>query len=476
MKSHIFFFKLLILSIFTSYSVTAADIVVNGSGLSGTYTTISAAISIANSGDVIIVAAQSLPYIETLNIDKDLTIHPYGTNTYIDFEGDINITIDAISELILIGIKSTLDANIAQSNIYAQFNDTTRNSLTTIDIIDSKFNDVYLNLPKTSTYCSFSSFRELFISHGDVIACSATYLTLGMLDCGYTSSSNYSIDCLENFTPYTNQIGTGNNPSECGLFNAHINFGNVSTFSDTCNFISNNFYLVNIFTKDFPVNIRNNEIYYLGIFLLANSSKGTNQIINNGNFNPFGSWSASLNYVYLNLVFCSASNEFNFRDVSVRILNNYSTAPNNNPYIQLNEPQGIDYSLANLAPIRNSIFAYNSTTTIGLQYSTNTSLDPLPELLFTVGPIANWVSSPNPSSEFLNLDLSLNTYGKYGGSWSQLNYIDSIPNYQGNNYLPAPGFGSIGNNSKARITYLNLPTLIYDPATIQIKAKAVHGK
>ena len=41
-----------------------------------------------------------------------------------------------------------------------------------------------------------------------------------------------------------------------------------------------------------------------------------------------------------------------------------------------------------------------------------------------------------------------------------------------------PGFGSIQNsntNSKARITYLNLPTQIFDPANIKIKAKAVHG-
>ena len=29
--------------------------------------------------------------------------------------------------------------------------------------------------------------------------------------------------------------------------------------------------------------------------------------------------------------------------------------------------------------------------------------------------------------------------------------------------------------SKARITYLNLPTQIFDPSNIRIKAKAVHG-
>ena len=97
--------------------------------------------------------------------------------------------------------------------------------------------------------------------------------------------------------------------------------------------------------------------------------------------------------------------------------------------------------------------------------------------MFSIGPKANWVNNPNPSSEFLDLDLSPNTYGMYGGSFSQLNYIDSIPNYNNtSNYLPGPGFGSIGSNSRARITNLNLPTLIYDSSNIQIKAKAIHGK
>jgi len=108
--------------------------------------------------------------------------------------------------------------------------------------------------------------------------------------------------------------------------------------------------------------------------------------------------------------------------------------------------------------------------------TTNSNLDPLPDLMFSIGPKANVYNNPNPSSEFLDLDLSPNTYGMYGGSYSQHNYIDSISSYNNTNYLPLPGFGSIGSNSRARITYLNLPTLIYDSSNIQIKAKAIHGK
>ena len=50
------------------------------------------------------------------------------------------------------------------------------------------------------------------------------------------------------------------------------------------------------------------------------------------------------------------------------------------------------------------------------------------------------------------------------------------------NYLPdwsnnsgGPIIQNSSTSSKARITYLNLPTQIFDPANIKIKAKAVHG-
>lgn len=487
MKLKLIFSKTLILSIFFSFNLKAADIVVNGSGISGTYITISAAINAANSGDVIIVSPQTMPYVENLNIDKDLTIHPSGNGNYISFEGDINITVDAITQLTLIGFSATLNAqSVALSNIFTQFNDTTRNSLTTIDIIDSKFNYAYLNQPKTSSYCSYSSFAKLFITHGDVIACQMTNLLVGKINCSYTSSSNYDYDCMDEFImPYGNYFGQSNygltyHPSECGLFSGNINFGDVPTFSDTINIISNYISQLSVLTSDFTVNIRNNQINgVIGLYLLPNSSKGTSQIINNGAFASHlgGTNNPIVNNIYFNLVYCSITGQYNFRDVAIRIMNNYYGINYNNPYLQLNEPYNTDYSLSNLTPVNNSIFSYNIGDNYGLQTSTNSNLDPLPDLMFSIGPKANVFNNPNPSSEFLDLDLSPNTYGMYGGSFSQLNYIDSIPNYNNNNnYLPLPGFRSIGNNSRARITYLNLPTLIYDSSNIQIKAKAIHGK
>ena len=106
----------------------------------------------------------------------------------------------------------------------------------------------------------------------------------------------------------------------------------------------------------------------------------------------------------------------------------------------------------------NNFQSYNSNSS----YSSNPS-SPSNTTVLQMGPGTS-NNNYNPSAEYLNLDLTPNTAGKEGGS------------HAFNNYNPS---GSAGFNtmtgSKARITYLNLPTLIFDPSNIQIKAKAVHG-
>ena len=151
MKTNLLYTTIFLFSIF-SLSTNAADVVVNGSGLTGTYTTISAGINAANPGDRILVSNQSFPYQEdTIFIDKDVTIIPYNDVSHILYEGHIKITLDSISNLTLIGF------NAPATDIHSVFNDTSKNSLTTVNIVDCNFRDVYLNFPKTS-----SSFFKIF--------------------------------------------------------------------------------------------------------------------------------------------------------------------------------------------------------------------------------------------------------------------------------------------------------------------------
>lgn len=450
------FNKKIILSFFCllSFSVYAADIVVNGSGLAGTYTTISAGINAASPGDRVLVSNQSFPYQEdTIFINKSVTILPYNDVSHIHFEGHIKITLDSISELNLIGF------NCPQTQVFSEFNDTSRNSLTTVNIVDCDFDNVLLSNPKTSTYISHSTIRQsLHISHGDAIACDLHRFVFG--DFYDASKVSSPIDMLRQFDYHKdyNPLDYSSYPSACELFTDYVNFGNVNTYSDTCNIIANEIETFVWLTKDFVLNIRNNDFGYYGVsaFLMAPPNVGTNQFINNGI-----SGGNSFDFC---LAYCSNTNEFNFRDIAIRILNNdgsygsgvfFMKPPNNS------SPN--TYNLGNLSPINNSIYSYNNSTNFGYDYN----LSALEDSMFLIGP--SGPSAFNPSSEFLNLDLSLNSKGKSGGSYAWDNIIGGTS---------GPGFGSIQNsstNSKARITYLNLPTQIFDPANIKIKAKAIHG-
>lgn len=426
----------------------SADIIVNGSGLSGTYNTISAGINAANPGDRILVSNQSFPYQEdTIFIDKSVTIMPYDDVSYILFDGHIKITLDSISDLTIIGLDTD------QGNIFSEFNDTSRNSLSTVNIIDSDFNDVHFHHPKTSVYASFSNFEDLFISHGDVVGCRVSQLFIGDYDEDPNPQSPDDINGLFNHT-WANLINSsGGYPNECTFFNKYIPFGNVDVYSDTINIIGNQIYQFVISTKDFALNIRNNmplysNSFYLIVKQLCSPNVGNNNFINN-NFYHF----------YIDLLYCSNSSSNNFENVNLRILNNDVYSTNTELRLPYNHSSS-EYNTSNITFTNQILYSYND----GYLNCGNCGSSNLRESLFLFGPF-NYGSTPNPSSEFLNLDLSLNITGVNGGSYD-------FNNINPNGYA---GFGSLGSSSKARITYLNLPTQIFDPSNIKIKAKAVHG-
>lgn len=446
-------------------TLNAQDIVVNGSGLPGTYNTISAAVQAANPGDKILVSNQAFPYQEdTLFIDKDVTIMPFSEITYIGFEGDIQVTLDSISNLTLIGFDSP------QTNLLSVFNDTTRNFLSTVNIVDCEFQDIEMAQPKTSLYLSYSTANSVYFSHGDIIGNEITYrLGLGLMDwSGTENESGYSAK-RNNFHTYDNGNYLGNSSndiSQCELFNLNVSFGDVQTYTDTCNIIANDFEkssgcIVTMYSTDFAFNIRNNDFKTgnsrpIVVLRACSSTKGVNNVINN-DLAPSDSYNNSYQYYYqhgvmLGLSHCNGTH--NFQDVSINILNNNCISA-----AKLDIPNNANASLFNSYNLSFSgvgICAYNQSngqSEFNSQWllngpSNNNNNDP----------------NPNPSQEFLNLDLTPNTKGLTGGSDAWSNY------HQGNE----AGFGTL-TGSKARITYLNLPTQIFDPNNIQIKAKAVHG-
>ena len=459
--------------LFFSFIANSNDIVVNGSGLPGTYNTISAAVNAANPGDKILVSNQSFPYQEdTLFINKSVTIVPYSDIAYIDYEGPIKITLDSIENLTLIGFNSD------NYNVITEFNDTSRNSLSTINIIDCIFEDLRFDQPKTTLNLSYSTVNWLNFSHGNIIGNSISGLTLGAFKYKNALPNNGDL----NFYWFANETinyinyGSGSNwvPRASSVFDNLISFGNVNTYSDTVNIIANNINNnIAILTIDFPFHIFNNSFNQINIIRHASSLKGRNRVINNNiskNLRWFGVLDNNKhNLSYINIDYLNNSQGtggdynyqfyFDFRYFGTANENSIGTILEPG-LVAYNTTQGSSSSYYFRGYVSSNFNNYN-------QYNSSSNYDQgnfTPFLLMGPGGGTSSSLKKNPSPEFLNLDLTINNRGIDGGSHAWDNYHPT----------GSCGFGTIGNN-KARITYLNLPTQIFDPSNITIKAKAVHG-
>ena len=217
-------------------------------------------------------------------------------------------------------------------------------------------------------------------------------------------------------------------------------------------------------TRDFPVHIYNNELHYIFLYLICPPNKGVNRIINN---TISGSYYQPIKFM---MTYCSSSTPtHNMEHINLHILNNniltsdalYFDSPQNNNQLNQSYMTILSAGLASYNTGYGSRYTFESGTfplySANSSFGTNSNTSVL-----QMGP--GTYNNYNPSAEYLNLDLTPNTPGKEGGS------------HAFNNYNPSglAGFNTM-TGSKARITYLNLPTLIFDPSNIQIKAKAVHG-
>ena len=483
MKQHL----TILMSLIALLSVNADDILVNESGLQGTYTTISDAVQAANPGDRILIAPQVSPYKEdTLFIDKNLTLMPAATNSFVTFDGHIKLTLDNIDNFTLIGFREPSYGLF--KSVFSNINDTTTNTYSIINIIDCKINTIRLDQPKTSLYLSYSRVEHVAFAHGDIIGNRIDQkLYFGLFDysaidgsytnCGYNTNEEDEDDwicTIGNIQEYWdkshangNKLNASDYMSECELLHGatSIPFGNVNTYSDTCHIIAN--FVINdivAFSSEFPFDIRNNDFYQdynraISIYLMSPSTKGTNQIINNGGYQ-------NDDQIRFNLAFCDDNNVdslFNLSDVNMEILNN-SFSGN---CLEFYAPESLmnANSFSNFPINGQGIFAFNQDDNFICFDGQDSDSDLLQvfESWFEIGPNSGY----NPSLKYLNLDLTPNSHGVNGGSHAWINYHGDT------DYNSA---GNMPEGSKARITHLNLPTQILDPSTnINIKAKSVHG-
>ena len=473
-------FSLFAFALFTC-TIFSQDLIVNGSGLPNTYGTISSAVEAASPGDQILVSNQSFPYFEdTLFINKDVTIMPFSDVAYINFTGDIKIELDDISNVTLIGFDSK------DTEVHSVFNDTTRNSLSTINITDCNFHSIDLLHPKTSLNLSYSRiWNGLWFSHGNIVANHLNRVHFGYIDFNmFDENKTYFYDQSNN---YFNNGSSA--PTQCEFFEANKNFGDVSTFSDTTYIISNLFRSgwlsqsgnyncssrgnLALLSKDKPVHVFNNDLQKISIYNMCGPENGRNKIINNQLYEN------SEGYIKHYVLRCN-DDEHNMKHINIDILNN-STEDSNSAYY-FDNPYNYNYSAGSYNELftTTGILGYNTRDYYyfenhnswgeyaqGYQFNYNNPAENN-NLVFLLGPEGG-DNNPNPSPEFYNLDLTLNKIGYRGGSHAWSNYHNSSEPQ-----CESTGFGEL-QGSKARITFLNLPTQIFSTDQIQIKAKAVHG-
>ena len=346
---------------------------------------------------------------------------PYNDINPIGFEGDILVTLDSISELTLIGFDSE------ETDVWSVFNDTTRNSLTTVNVVDCKFERLEFDQPKTSLYLSYSTVDYVYFSHGDIIGNHIRQLlAFGNQDFDALGSSA-GVKSSNFYYDHRNLMGSSNHLTTCELFQTIVPFG-FPTPSDTCNIIANDFKTTNgygadivLHSTDFAFNVKNNKFPQqandktISIYLACPDYLGVNQIVNNSlspapqsNSNNNAWWKYG---VSVKLASCNNGeyNVSNFDNVKLNILNNtcWSVAI-------LASPTSPGYSSANFDG--ESVSAYNYSSWV----SGSGNVDG--EDMFAIGPSNYDGSNPNPSDAFLNLDLTTNTIGVNGGSDAWSNY------------------------------------------------------
>jgi hypothetical protein len=399
---------LFIISILTlTNSVKAADLVVASGGAGGAYATIGAAVAAASANDRIIVYPQAggSSFSEgTLTINKSLQILSANEGAYYAVDGNINITPSAAGMSVTIigmklftgGIQSTIAAPVGARCVVNLLNDSLAQGAIT-------FNHDNYNLTTASNYIE----GGITFRFGKVIG--------NIIKANITVNTDASV----------------NNPTDTILI-----IGNKISFNSSTSHAAGIYWTS---TSQF-FNIQNNYINlthpsnYANIGIYSTTSKasmaGTNVIYNN-----------TLNKQYvLNYGMLIQTNATSYTDIQ----NNLNLAAIWNPAYSLSGGTfNVHYNFA----IANSFSGFtNDGTNI---IATNTTLNS--EGLNT-NALSNTINGGNPDSAFVDLDLTRNNAGCYGGSFTL------------NNFFP------ITSNDWARVMLVTAPRRVLVNGTINVKA------
>ena len=410
-------FRLLsIFSLLFNFQTYASDIYVNSSGASGTYTTLSSALTAASDGDRIIISTL-MNLIEDVTISKSVTITSAASGSSFVLNGTMTIEAVANKEIRLIGAE--LDELSFTSGTATDANDCK------VYLIDSQ---VSTNISTTVTglslnlmYCNDTDL-EVSFKYGSIIGSSIKSF---FLQSGSGTAQNDTTKIIGNKFTY-----------QCRIENQDHNF-----------LIANNYFLENLYYS-----------YQLYLLYVKVSNSGTSNIFNN-TFVSLTGYSSYGNNLYF-------QNNYDYSNVNV--FNNYFVHNGNSSSSTYNKHiGGSSLSTSNQPMVLYNVFVSNYGANGGVYWNTNLSNTNHNQAVTFSGNTYNsstgkvtagkGINEGNNGIEFYDIDMTRNDVGTYGGPYSWDNFHNTA-------------------TGKARVYNLDVPFELWMGQTPSLKADAVHQK
>jgi hypothetical protein len=401
-----------ILLVFSVLKLNAADIYVNNSGQAGTYTTISAAITAAATGDRIFVSPYDV-YTENLIIAKSLTITSGVANTRFSVFGSVTITSAPSQDVIIIGgdFSSTFTGNTGTATL------ATKGKITVSDCDLASFNSGNFIVANV-LFCKSSN--SITLRHGKIIGSEISDISIPdgpntntgdtIFIIGNKISSPWSYNNNDNYFIISNNVTIDESPSGSGGTLISVSGGGSTP---TIN---------NIFS--------NNYVQYSCATGTSCSKTGLNIGVSNtivcNNIVDFRSTWSSTGIMITAATGCKLYNNLTFNNIFV----------------------GSTYGGGTLLTNNSSV-----------EYSNGSSNDPS-NFIDSLGRCSSGQYCVNlgaPSLQFYDIDLTINDLGTFGGSYSIDNYWSTA-------------------NGRVRVYDLNMPFEIWNGSTPSIKAEGIHIK
>lgn len=394
--------------------VHATDRIVQMSGPVGTYSSIGAAITAAVDGDIIVInnRLDGLPWQENLSIAKSLTFISAVDNLQWWMEGTVTINLAEGRLITISGMKNTLsNGNITRTGALPV-------NRTVVNIVNCDISGTISLANGVNFYLGSSKVNgDVAFSYGKIIGNEITRSLLCYSDVA-TEDVNMVVG---------NKIGSISNTSNPGFY--HLNSTQY-------------LYLANNFIKGGSSSVSGATISSL------KSGTSTNRIVNNTmtsnntvTYSTIGTQALYINFntgatlVVENNLLCA----------------NFVSASNGGNAIHINQGAATTNLYFNMYYNPSTSMSTTLSTSLG-NFSSNTALS---TALSADGVMTGslFVNAGNASNAYLDLDLTRNDIGCYGGSYSLTNFLPIM-----------------NNPESSRVNFVTAPRIVPQGGTVNVQA------